>query len=870
MMLKQSIAALLTGSLVLLAAVPAAAQLRGGPRAAQPHPQPAFRAEDFVEFIGLNAAPFDRYLASGRFQGAGTKYPPEVFFDLGVRYYRTALKYDLTPADMPQRAADALAKYGARPMLLIDPRKDGSPAELVALLKQYPPGVIAEVEGPNELNNKFPPQELNLRYKGKTDEAAGAAYMDDYYKAIKADPVTAGIGVVAFTAIFTDYNLARPHTAFDFSNMHSYQGYDVPSDSLEENFTRFNNILPVGAVIKPFVPTECGYNVEEDQANHNRSVGSLRAQALNVPMLLAEYYRQGIRRAYLFALHNADGYGLLESDQATKRPSYFALKSLIAAIKDANWNPTTRQWEGGRTFAPRALLFDLPDAPKSIHTLVLQKQSGEYLLLIWNEVVNYNANAHKDVLNKPVPVTLHFTTPVAGEATILTQNDRGAYDDAPVQLKDQALSLAVPTAVSIVRLTPVSTTGAKAPPAPTGIQAKATEIEVDLAWEKVPGASGYFVFRNGYHIGSVTAPAYHDASSWLRPGLGYTYAIQAYDAAGGMSDRAEQVVQTPDRRPDLIITSVTTEPAQPQPGDKVRFVTKMKNIGDGATPPGVACSPSFYIDGTHVGWSGGPGPLRAGEEWTLTSGGGGPFGNGQWLATAGHHVLKVFADDINRLPEERSKANNVIDRSLYIGPPTKGLLLGASDPAPGQVDLTQTGTLDWIHFGHADKTGITRKAGGPGLFSAPVSSGQGYTDRNPGCALSIKWSDGAPTPAANDSHEGLWWNGMNHAHTFTVAADDKQTRIVRIYVAGIEGAGCTLTASLSDGSAPAYVSSTWNGNQGQGEWAPVPAGFSAVYTIRFRAAAPDQKLSIEWKLTSEPNRFLGQARLQAATISVEP
>jgi hypothetical protein len=856
--------------LLLTAATPASAQLRGGPLAPQPRPQPAFRAEDFVEFIGLNASPFDRYLESGRFKGAGTKYPPETFFDLGVRYYRTGLKHDLTPADMPQRVADAFAKYGARPMLLIDPRKDGSPDELVALLKRYPPGVIAEVEGPNEVNNKFPPQELNLRHKGKTDEAAGSAYMDDYYKAIKADPATKDIPVVAFTAIFTDYSLARPHTSFDYSNMHSYQGYDVPSDSLEENFTRFNNILPVGGVIKPFVPTECGYNVEEDKTNQNKSFGSLRAQALNIPMLLAEYYRQGVRRAYLFALHNADGYGLLESDQATKRPSYFALKNLLAAIKDANWNPATRQWEGGRTFAPRALLFDIPNAPKTVHTLVLQKQSGEYLLLIWNEVVNYDSNARKDVTNKPVPVTLQFATPVAGEVAILTQNDRGEYDSAKGQIKDNALSLEVPAAVSIVRLTPAPATGVDAPPAPAGIQARASENGVDLSWDKVPGARSYFVFRNGFHVGTVTEPAYHDASSWLRPGLGYTYAIQAYDAAGGMSVHAEKIVQIPDRRSDLIVTGATTDPANPRPGDKVRFVAKMKNIGDGVTPPGVQCGVSFYIDGKHIGWCTRPGPMKPGEEWTLTSEGGGQFANGQWLATAGNHALKVFADDINRLPEERSKANNIIDQSLYIGPPTKGLLLGASGPAPGQADLTNEGSLDWIHFGCSDKSAVNRKAGGPGLLSALTSVGEGHTDRTSGCPVSIRWSDGAPTKEVADTHDGLWWNCLKHAQTFTVAADDKKTRVVRLYVAGIEGAGCTLTARLSDDSAPAYVSSSWDGNIGHGDWAPVPDGFSAVYTIRFRAASPDQKLTVEWMLTSEPNRFLGQARLQAATLAVGP
>jgi hypothetical protein len=141
----------------------ARADIYGGPLPPQPRLQPAYRAEEFIEFIGLNADPFARYLSEGRFKGAGTKYPPEVFFDLGVRYYRMCLKYDLTPPDAPQKVAAAFERYGARPMMLIDPHKTGDAANLVTLLKQYPPGVVAEVEGPNELNNKFPPQELNLR-----------------------------------------------------------------------------------------------------------------------------------------------------------------------------------------------------------------------------------------------------------------------------------------------------------------------------------------------------------------------------------------------------------------------------------------------------------------------------------------------------------------------------------------------------------------------------------------------------------------------------------------------------------------------------------------------------------------------------------
>ena len=139
-------------------------------------------------------------------------------------------------------------------------------------------------------------------------------------------------------------------------------------------------------------------------------------------MIFAEYFRHGIARTYLFALHNADGYGLLESGNKGKRPSYFVIKNLVAAINDAKWNPQTKKWEGGTDFTPQALLFDLPDAPEDVHTLVLQKASGEYDMLIWNEVENYDPATKGDRENAPVPVTVQFQTPVQHDATILTPN----------------------------------------------------------------------------------------------------------------------------------------------------------------------------------------------------------------------------------------------------------------------------------------------------------------------------------------------------------------------------------------------------------------------------------------------------------------
>ena len=162
------LAALLSDVAVLLADAPDIVSI---------FPQPAYAADQFVDFIGLSAAPFDRYLDSGPFKGAGSKFDPQLLFDLGVRHYRMVLKYELTRDDAAAKVKDAFDKYGIKPMFLIAGTKDGSPADVVQLLKTYGGNdVVSEVEFPNEVNNKFPPQELNLHYGGKHDEEAGALF----------------------------------------------------------------------------------------------------------------------------------------------------------------------------------------------------------------------------------------------------------------------------------------------------------------------------------------------------------------------------------------------------------------------------------------------------------------------------------------------------------------------------------------------------------------------------------------------------------------------------------------------------------------------------------------------------------------------
>lgn len=832
-------------------------------------PQPTFTAEQFTDFVGINASPFDKYIDKGRYKGAGTKYPSEMLFDLGIRHYRMVLKNSRTTDDAPQRVKDAYAKYGAKPLMLIDPRR-GTPEENIALLKEYGGAtVVGGFEGPNEVNNKFPPQELNLKYNKKTDEAAGADFMQDYYQALKSDPMTRDIPVICYTAIFTDYRMARPCDSFDFNNMHSYQGYNVPSSSLLKNFIRSNNLLPVGSVIKPFMPTECGYNIEEDKSNQIKGNGSLRAQAINLPMMLAEYFRHGfVQRAYFFALHNADGYGLLESDQETRRPSYFAIQSLMAELKDANWNSQTQTWEGGQ-FTPRALLFNVQGAPSTLKSLTLQKHDGSYDLMLWNELPNWDSSARRDIIHEPATVTLNFTSLQQADVHVLAQNDSGAFvPGQTMAIKDGKLELSVPSALLIVRITPPANPIARDCVAPSHLNVTATENTVDLSWampKKEAEIAGFFVYRNGWCIASLSANtlSYRDQSPWIRPGLGYTYQVQAFDQAGNMSRRIAQIAQTLPKLPDLVITDYGFEKT-PQAGQQVRFFAKVKNIGDGATPCDVPISASFRMDGKMIAWFATEGVLQPGEERMYLSEGG-PKGDAFWIAEDGTHLLTSVLDDIIRIPGEKDKNNNYYDKTIVVGPAPKGMIMGSSEAVPAMVDLSTEGIVDWVHVGLEDASSVNRKAGA-GLIGDVTQIGKGHLGSTKGAFIRCAWNNGNPNTQNKGTNSSLWLNGVKNGYSISLPADQKEY-VVKVYASGLNGANCSLTAELSDQSAQAYESKIWSGNIGHGNRAPVPGHFAAVYTIRYRAASDGQTLNLSFKLDAEANRFQGQARLSAITLS---
>lgn len=872
---------------------------------------PAHRAEAFVESIGLGAALFDVEEKNGKKE---QKLAPELFFDLGVRYYRANLKCALTPADQPKKMEEWWLKTGSRPIMLIDPgwnrtlkldwlgvKKDGDFSSLVAELKRYPAVLVAGVEAPNELNNKFG-QDLNLKYRGRTDEAAGTLYQNDLYAAVKNDPETKNIPVIMYTAIFTDYTLARYTDRMDYLNTHSYQGDNVPSSSLLMNCTRAMNVLPEGAEIKPFIPTECGYNVELDKTNGMGYTGSLRAQAYGEPMLYAEYFRHGIAKTLLFALTNIDGYGLLESDGFTRRPSWHALQSLIKLLSDAKWNPDKRQWEGGKDFSLRALRFRMEGAPATVHTLTLQKENGDWYLLAWNEIRNLSAN-RADVVNPEVPVTFVFApeTPVActghWRQGKIPQNVyatpegplSGAFAPAPLpEVKNGKMSLGVPSGVVIVRLKPQAQATAKvAIPQLKGNAPAPGRLAITVTMPSQPGFAAVELSRLGMHVATLPRVAFKekdgalvaewiDASAWVRPGLKYPFTAVAVAADGTQSQPGRTVIKSMSGRCDLVVGGIGVDGKADgviKAGDKVRFAADIANIGVAPTPNPTtgevgmynsSVSVTFAVDGKVVGWGGNDGsrPMSPKEKHRWAAMGGGADG-GRWIAVPGTHVVRAQVDDVGRISGEENKMNNFASRSFTVGD-YPGRLEITSAFMAGQVNLSAEGKDDWMACDQWGGGACTRKRGA-NLIGPVKQDGSGFIGMNPGCGISLKWGEDGTGAPCNDTHVGLWGNGKGNGYVFEVPAGTEE-RVLRVYAGVTNGGHGELSVSLSDDSAPAVKDATWNANRSSA-WCPVPDEAPICFTVRFRASKPGQKLRVRWGLVGEPNSFSAQLRLQGMTLS---
>jgi hypothetical protein len=192
-----------------------------------------------------------------------------------------------------------------------------------------------------------------------------------------------------------------------------------------------------------------------------------------------------------------------------------------------------------------------------------------------------------------------------------------------------------------------------------------------------------------------------------------------------------------------------------------------------------------------------------------------------------------------------------------------GILSGVrTTELPGMVDLTATGTLDWVHWGlNGDVASVNRKDGVPPQIGNAVPTTTGSIMSINCCIDHFSWTDGSPTAEADMVQGGIYIDTPTAAgDMWELVVQASQTpRKLRLYLGGY-CADNQLVAELSDGSAPRFVSEV-----------QITAGGRDVslYTITFQAATAGATLRVRFSMTQNhcTTGDLGELWLGAAALS---
>lgn len=182
-----------------------------------------------------------------------------------------------------------------------------------------------------------------------------------------------------------------------------------------------------------------------------------------------------------------------------------------------------------------------------------------------------------------------------------------------------------------------------------------------------------------------------------------------------------------------------------------------------------------------------------------------------------------------------------------------GALGGTVDSTTTAVNLTTSGTTDWIAWGGGSCPGINRKSTGGSLISAyTLGSGQSAVLDNTSAPYSISWTGGTPTSSATAETNGCHSTPGNVSKGFSFTAPcGTATHTLIVYAYTLSGSTYQMAASLSDSSATPY-------NDG-------PTGPTTVhrtYTFVYNCSSNSQTINISWITTAGGNPGLAGAAYQ--------
>ncbi len=360
----------------------------------------AKKADDFINSIGVAT----HLSYSGVYEDANNI--KKQILNLGIKHIRDGL-------DTKFAAVKLLADNGIKTTGVLQGDFNiaaQTPAYWIGQVKKAGAMYAFEAfEGPNEADLPM----MSFTYQGQGWPNGVRAFQKDLYNTVKNDPsigdrpvlgptIGSGLKTPLANAMgdispYVDYGNFHYYKAWGQSYSEGYPDWDLQS------VKNFHNVMFGN---KHYMATEGSYNTAiQAESGINEVVN-----AKYTLRFFLEYWRLGVVRTFKYELFDEglantnaeDKFGLIENDGITIKLAGTSVKNMISLLKDS---------EPLKEFAPESLNFTITNANNYTHYNLLQKSTGKFYLIIWNDAPSWNADLKIEVNNSD-PLTLTFNQTV--------------------------------------------------------------------------------------------------------------------------------------------------------------------------------------------------------------------------------------------------------------------------------------------------------------------------------------------------------------------------------------------------------------------------------------------------------------------------
>ena len=189
---------------------------------------------------------------------------------------------------------------------------------------------------------------------------------------------------------------------------------------------------------------------------------------------------------------------------------------------------------------------------------------------------------------------------------------------------------------------------------------------------------------------------------------------------------------------------------------------------------------------------------------------------------------------------------------------TENYISGALNKSPSFINLTTTGTTDWIHWGLNDIANYNRKISVTPFISDFSLLGLGipeaYTPSS-GKGINFQWTDGNPTISAQ-TNSLVYIKEVNNGFQLSLSANNT-TNTANLHLGAWQARG-KITVELSEGSTPPLNFTIDN---------PTNIPLNQVLTLQYSATTANTKLIV--KYTMDRDYAQGNIALYAATLRTQ-